>query len=203
MNNALSLSVHIQNTVSTSNLCNRHSHLADKLQIYQAICGPSFGHPCATNPPYPQMSHFTIAICEKKKSVSSPSLPRKLSSGEFRSRNNLRLIHYTLFKCHCFLVLDTFYLCSHLGKEKWVLQPGRSLVMLSCSHGAAPAPPPQYHTSHCQWYPNISVMPRVWNGSQTQLLRIDALPPCLPPPSIFSNFTPAEEGLEAGNQEGQ
>lgn len=146
---ALSLCVDIQNTVSMSNLSNTHYHLADKLQIYQAICDPGFGHPCATNPPHPQMSHFTTAIHAKNRSVSSPSMPRKQGSGEFRRRNNLRLIDEgcMLFHCHCFVVFDTFYLCNHLGKEKWVLQPGRSLAMLSCSQGAAPAPPAQYYTS--------------------------------------------------------
>lgn len=155
VNDALTLSVDIQNTVSTSNLCNTLYHLADRLQIYQAICDPGFGHPCATNPPHPQMSHFTTAIHAKNRSVSSPSLPRKQRSGEFRRSNNLRLIDEgcmffhcaTAVQCHCFMVFDTFYLCNHLGKEKWVLQPGRSLAMLFRSQGAAPAPPPQNHTS--------------------------------------------------------
>lgn len=97
VNDALSLSVDIQNPVSTSNLRNTHYHLADKLQIYQAICDPGFGHCCATNPPHPQMSHFTMAIHAKNRSVSSSSLPRKHGSEEFWRRNNLRLIDELLY----------------------------------------------------------------------------------------------------------
>lgn len=204
VNDALSFSVDIQNIVSTSNLCNTHYHLADKLQIYQAICDPGFGHPCATNPPHPQMSHFTTAIHAKNRSVSSPSLPRKQGSVEFRRRNNLIDEGCMLFQCDCFMVFNTFYLCNRLGKEKWVLQRGRSLAKLSCSCGAAPAPQPSTtHTSPCQRYPSVSGMPRVWSGNQTRLLRIDTLPPWLPPPCIFSNLTPTGQGLEAGNWAGQ
>lgn len=73
-------------------------HLADKLQIYQAICDSGFGHPCTTTPtPYPQTSCFTMNIHTKTRSVSYPSLPRRRSSGEFRKRNNFRLIGEPLY----------------------------------------------------------------------------------------------------------
>lgn len=132
-------------------------------------------------------------IHTKTRSISYPSLPRRQSSGEFRKRNNFRLIGEPLYTLLVPLLLGLEPRCfisvivwikkkkkgSHSPGSPWLFSSAPILQVL-----------PRYHTAPCQRYPSVSGMPRVWSGNRTRLLRIDTLPATAPTPPASSVTLP-------------
>lgn len=105
-----------------------------------------------------------------------------------------------LFQCYYFQSwMATYYLCkimTHVAPQ--VPSPSFPAPILQLLPAIGP---PWYHAAPCQQFPSVSGMPWAQSSNQTRLLRIDMLPPLLPPPASSVTLPQPGRGWGSVKQE--